>query len=38
MSDSPTNVQDDGADTSRVWTFLKGGDELTVHQWLEAAR
>ena len=36
MSDSPTNVQDDGADTSRVWTFLKGGDELTVHQWLEA--
>lgn len=35
MSDRPERAQEDGSDTSRVWTFAKGGDELVVEQWVE---
>ena len=35
MNDRPERVQEDGSDTSRVWTFAKGGDELIVEQWIE---
>jgi hypothetical protein len=35
MNDRPERVQEDGSDTSRAWTFAKGGDELIVEQWIE---
>lgn len=29
------NVNDAGINQPRMWTFAKGGDELTVEQWVE---
>ena len=34
---SAEHDRDDGLSEHRIWTFAKGGDELTVEQWFEGA-
>jgi hypothetical protein len=32
------SIDNAGISQSRIWTFAKGGDELTVEQWVEGER
>jgi hypothetical protein len=34
---SAEHDRDEGLSEHRIWTFAKGGDELTVQQWFEGA-